>query len=306
MRASVSASLCGDLPDHSWWQATTCVSCGGLRTALGVALLAFVASRITCRPLVSTMVDHFSAAFGAPSQHIMAEHDTRTDEALSRLVSTVPSALAQNLSSCSATSFLGPRTPCATCPPLPCGTPVASPLTVAKRVEIPGIITACVDTGIQNELLQMQESEGSWGAHTRLVELGAAEADHTWLWWVSPHHGPEEYVDSVRLRLGCAGPSEPVPCAPCQTGSQDSGAAHSAAPWARPLEATTRPPSSSTPLLNPVTTPLRPRFLASFQAPISGRRRPHQRAHRPEHVDLLSARPGGRSRLHPIQARGQT
>ena len=26
-RASVSASLCGDLPDHSWWQATTGVTC---------------------------------------------------------------------------------------------------------------------------------------------------------------------------------------------------------------------------------------------------------------------------------------
>ena len=39
LRASVSASLNGDLPDHSWWQATTGVSCGGmgLRTALGVS-----------------------------------------------------------------------------------------------------------------------------------------------------------------------------------------------------------------------------------------------------------------------------
>ena len=53
MRVSVSASLSGDLPDHSWWQATTGVTCGGLglRTAPGVALPAFVASRITCRPL---------------------------------------------------------------------------------------------------------------------------------------------------------------------------------------------------------------------------------------------------------------
>ena len=61
--ASVSASLCGDLPDHSWWQTITGVTCGGLglRTALVVALPAFVASRIMCRPLVSTLVDHFSA-----------------------------------------------------------------------------------------------------------------------------------------------------------------------------------------------------------------------------------------------------
>ena len=37
---------------------------------------------------------------------------------------------------------------------------------------------------------------------------------------------PEEYVVSVRLRLGCAGPCETVPCAACQNGSLDTGAAH--------------------------------------------------------------------------------
>ena len=44
----------GDLPDHSWWQATTGVSFDGLGllTAIGAALPAFVASRIVCRPLV--------------------------------------------------------------------------------------------------------------------------------------------------------------------------------------------------------------------------------------------------------------
>ena len=55
LRASVSASLCNDLPDHSWWQATG-VTCGGLglRTALRVALTAFVASRIMWSPSWST------------------------------------------------------------------------------------------------------------------------------------------------------------------------------------------------------------------------------------------------------------
>ena len=67
LRASVSNSLCGDLPDHSWWQATTGVSVGGLglRTAVTVALPAFVASRILSRPLVVTMVDHLCAAIGS-------------------------------------------------------------------------------------------------------------------------------------------------------------------------------------------------------------------------------------------------
>ena len=99
MRASVSASLSDNLPDHFWWQATTGVTCGGLglRMALGVALPAFVASRIMCRLLVSTRIDHFSLAFGTPSQPIMAEYDARTDEALARLVSTPPANAAQLL-----------------------------------------------------------------------------------------------------------------------------------------------------------------------------------------------------------------
>ena len=97
LRASVSASLNGDLPDHSWWQATTGVTCGALslRTALGIAVAAPVASRIMCRPLVSTTVDHFSLAFGVANQLIMAEYDARTDAALTRLVATLPPNAAQ-------------------------------------------------------------------------------------------------------------------------------------------------------------------------------------------------------------------
>ena len=99
LRASVATSLAGDLPDHSWWQATTGVAVGGLglRTAVTVALPAFVASRILSRPLVATMVDHLCAAIGASRQTIMAEYDARTDEALSRLASTLPTAAALDL-----------------------------------------------------------------------------------------------------------------------------------------------------------------------------------------------------------------
>ena len=75
-----------------------------------------------------------------------------------------------------------------------------------------------------------ESAVGAPRARARLQELGDAEVDHTWMWRLSPHHGAvmetEEYVDSVRLRLGCAGPCEPVPCAACQTGSLDMGAAH--------------------------------------------------------------------------------
>ena len=57
------------------WQATTGVSFGGLglglRTAIGVALPAFVAIRISSHPLVATKMDHFRAAFGVSLQTLM-------------------------------------------------------------------------------------------------------------------------------------------------------------------------------------------------------------------------------------------
>ena len=119
------------------------------------------------------MVDHFSLAFGTPSQAIMAEYDARTDDALARLVATNAVQLLVSMrtkpwpngSSSGAASFLGP-----------------------KRLKTQGLITAFVGC-------------------SQLLE-------------------PEEYADSVRLRLGCAAPCEPVPCAACQPGSLDTGAAH--------------------------------------------------------------------------------
>ena len=36
-----------------------------------------------------------------------------------------------------------------------------------------------MDKGVDQELIQMHENEGSWDAHARLLELGDAEVDHT-------------------------------------------------------------------------------------------------------------------------------
>ena len=96
LRASVSASLngrtCRTTPGGKPPRASPAL---GLRTALGIALPAFVASRIMYRPLVSTMVDHFSHVFGVPNQLVMTEYDARTDAALTRLVATLPPNAAQ-------------------------------------------------------------------------------------------------------------------------------------------------------------------------------------------------------------------
>ena len=169
LRASVSNSVCDDLPDHSWWQATTGGSCGGLglRTAVGVALPSFIASLIMSRPLVTTAVDHVCAAFRTPTQPILST--TRTDEALARLVSTLSTAAAQELLSstkpclsvvCGATCSLEPKMPCATCP----FSRRARGITPDGGVgddEHPLFITACVDSGVLEGLLLKHEGKGS-------------------------------------------------------------------------------------------------------------------------------------------------
>ena len=233
-----------------------------------------------CRPLVTTTTDHFSAAFGTPSQPILAEYDTRTGEALSRLISTLPTAVAQDLlaqlDEALSERELFWRNVLAGAEDAMRDLPRPSfrhargitpddgdgddehPL-ARKRMEVQGIVTAYVDTGIQEGLLQKQEGESSWEAHTRLVGLGAADVDHTWLWRLNPHHGatlePEEYIDTIRLR-----------CLPVWTRALLTPPA---VPWARPPMAKTRSqPSSLLPLSLATTLPRW--FPASSLAPTYG------------------------------------
>ena len=297
MRASVSASLSGDLPDHSWWQATTGVTCGGLgpRTALGAALPASLpaASCVAswCPPWSTTSAlllaprasPSWPSMMRAPTQPLRAlsQHSRRTqhllgqlDEALAErelLWHTVLSGTENAMQDLLSPSLRHAR---GITPDDGDGDDEHPP--ARKRPKIQALIIACVDTGVHQELLQMHENEGPWEAHARLLELGDAEVDHTWMWRLNPHHGdvmePEESVDSVRLRLGCAGPCEPVPCAacPCQSGSLDTGATHATCcAWAKPHAATTRSLHLCTRRLSPAIAPLRPRFPASFLAPIS-------------------------------------
>ena len=186
-----------------------------------------------------------------PRQTIMAEYDARTDEALSRLASTLPTATALDLlaklDEAYAESHLSWQNVLSGSEPAMRDQPSPAPRHARgitpddgdgddehphtrKRTKIQGVITAYIDSGVREGLLQMHESEGSWAARTRLAELGDSTVDHTWLWRLNPRHGStldaDEYVDSVRFRLGCAGPAEPITCAACNSGILDTGAAH--------------------------------------------------------------------------------
>ena len=164
----------------------------GLRTAVTVALPAFVASRILSRPLAATMVDHLCAAIGASRQMIMAEYDARTHEALSRLASTLPSATALDLlakldeayAEChlSWQNVLSGSEPAMQDqpPPAPRHARGITPDDgdggdehphTRKRTKIQGVITAYIDSGVREGLLQMHEGEGSWAARTRLAAI---------------------------------------------------------------------------------------------------------------------------------------
>ena len=104
------------------------------------------------------------------------------------------------------------------------------------------------------------------------------DVDHTWMWRLNPQHGavmePEEYIDSVRLRQGCAGAApDPVNLCPVLPASPDpwtqAQPTRPAARWAKPRAATTRSPHWCTLRLSPETARPRLRFLGSSLALIS-------------------------------------
>ena len=308
-----------------------------MRTAVTVALPAFVASRILSRPLVATMVDHFCAATGASREAIMAEYDARTDEATSRLASTHPTAsaleLLAKLDEALAESHLLWQNVLSGSEPAMRDLPPSAPRHARgitpddgdgdeehphtrKRTKIQGIITAHIDSGVREGLLQMHEGEGSWAARTRLAELGDPNVDHTWLWRLNSRHSPtldaDEYVHSVRFRLGCAGPAEPVSCAACNSGTLDTGAAHASC---CALGEATRGHNAVSSLIHAAAlqcdhtsemevpglipgTDLRPADIPHLG---SG-----QCLHGAGRIHLLPSRSGGWHRLHTVQGRGQT
>ena len=192
------------------------------------------------------MVDHFSLASGVPNQSIMAEYDARTDAVLARLVATLPPIAAQLLlgqpDEALAERELSWRNVLSGVEEATQDLP--HPLPPARSRHHPGRWRwgrrappgpeALDDTGPRHRLRGHERAfrpapdamsrRAPGRACERLQELGMP---------TSITHGcggavmePKEYVDLVRLRLGCTGPCEPVPCAACQNGSLDTGAAH--------------------------------------------------------------------------------
>ena len=261
LRVAVESTLGGEMPDMSWWQATCGVKHAGLglRTTQSTALAAFVASRIASRPLVRTMVEQYAAATGASADNIMVAYDRRSEDALVTLVSSLPpesggkliEELDVHASECalawtaiiegeedpadvSGQASAARARPGASITPRDGEGDVEHPTGAqhGRGQRIQHVITSYCDEGLREGLRQHYATAGDGVAIRRLDELTDPDVDHSWLWHVSKHHGPvladDEFVEAVRVRLGAAGPTEPVPCARCGRVLLDSAGSHAA------------------------------------------------------------------------------
>jgi len=75
------------------------------------------------------------------------------------------------------------------------------------------------DKCIAHGLVNQYTTQERWADLHRLSDLSDKEASHDWLWAVDPHKGKpleaDDYVEAVRLRLGCGGPEEAGVCGNC-------------------------------------------------------------------------------------------
>ena len=104
--------------------------------------------------------------------------------------------------------------------------------TLGKTLRLQKLVTSALDRGIRNDLRKHHQDSENHSAIRRLDELSDPDVSHGWLWHLNKHRGPllscEEFLEAVRIRLGCAGPTECVPCARCGETLFDSSGSHAA------------------------------------------------------------------------------
>ena len=259
MRSSLEGILGGHISDAAWMQAAMGVRHGGLglREAKIISLSAFLASRVASRPHVCELAGHMQEAGLATSEIIIQAYDRRTEDALIRLVTHLDAAAGATLVDTislladtahrqwealfdeSADGASDPearrlRRPGAGQGLVPDDEdednehPDAG--TATTTLHIQRKIFTAIDVRSRGQILANLRSEGDASGERRLRELRHKDNDHTWMWALSKHKGhvlqPEEYVEAIRIRLGVAGPSDPVPCHLCGGTFLDSAGAH--------------------------------------------------------------------------------
>ena len=107
----------------------------------------------------------------------------------------------------------------------PRGPPQGSALLLQQ--DLTKIADRCVAAG----LVERMRSQERWDDLHRLEDLSSLSVNHEWLWAVHKHktsrlEADDEFVAAVRLRLGCAGPVEPVQCRCCGTATLGCSGIH--------------------------------------------------------------------------------
>ena len=80
-------------------------------------------------------------------------------------------------------------------------------------------LSQLVDEDKLDRLVETLVEAGQWQSVRRLEDLRDPSVVHEWLWALNPAHGaymaPDEYVTSVRIRLGADHIDEAITCAKC-------------------------------------------------------------------------------------------
>ena len=84
LRSAIEVALGGEIPDHSWWQAESPVSKGGLgmRQAVHTGPTAFLSSRAASRAMVDDLCRRMQHRGLCNAEDYMAQFDKRTIECL--------------------------------------------------------------------------------------------------------------------------------------------------------------------------------------------------------------------------------
>ena len=111
------------------------------------------------------------------------------------------------------------------------GDPEHPAATQGKVLRVQAMVTNALDANVRDSMRKHLEDSENHPATRRLDELCHKDMSHSWLWHLSKHRGlvfsNEEFLEAVRIRLGCAGPTEPVPCSRCGA-LLDCAASHAA------------------------------------------------------------------------------
>lgn len=225
----------------------------GFRQSSATSLASCVDSRYSSRAHVEEMLTHVAEAGLGSVEAMMVVYDQRTLAAALRLISILPSEIGRSMKDkldemwdVAEQAWAALFDENADMEPNPSpqrrrlgegilpsdgddDPEFLAEATGSRALKIQRAIMKEVDEYSRSELRAQYQRVADEASLRRLDELSHPDVDQSWKWSLSRHHGASltnaQFIEAIRLRLGCAGPSEPIPCALCG-GIFDSSGAH--------------------------------------------------------------------------------